>query len=192
MHTFPDFDKDVRRPFAVHEDCYDCAEFYFGCNARPSNPPTRCKDYLRLPDVMPGTYGQVFPPSRMGDRKEPRLCWTTAKDKPEPTEKVRATRPSKQTLTPSPAASCGLAGERLCGCGAALPKRRRCCDDCRRQRRDPTMSRRRSRKGLPVAVETDSIVAVALSGSPPNGAGSRAHSYSGQRYSSLFLSQLLY
>jgi hypothetical protein len=84
MHGFPDFDTDVRRPFAVHEDCYDRAEFYYGCNARPSNPPTHCRDYLRLLDVMPGTYGQTFPPSRMQGHKEPRLYQETAKDKPEP------------------------------------------------------------------------------------------------------------
>ena len=52
MHGFPDFDTDVRRPFAVDEQCYDCSEFYAGCNARPSNPPPLCRDFLRLPDVI--------------------------------------------------------------------------------------------------------------------------------------------
>jgi hypothetical protein len=30
--TFPDFGKELRRPFAVAEQCYDCAGFYDGCN----------------------------------------------------------------------------------------------------------------------------------------------------------------
>jgi hypothetical protein len=177
MHTFPDFDRDVRRPFAVHEDCCDCAEFYCGCNARPSNPPTLCRDFLRLPDVMPGTYGRVFPPSRMGSRKEPRLCPTMAKGRPEPerkpAERFRAACPSRQTRTQSPAATYGAGGERLCGCGVLLPKRRRCCDDCRRKRREETMCR--SRKRLSVVSETASDVPVALSRSPPIGAGRAAH-----------------
>ena len=57
MNTkFPDFDKDIRRPFAVHEYCYDCAEFYHGCNAWPGSKSFDCADYYALPDVMPGTY----------------------------------------------------------------------------------------------------------------------------------------
>jgi hypothetical protein len=385
MHRFPDFDKDVRRPFAVAEDCYDCGEFYDGCNARPANPPTRCRDYLRLPDVMPGTYGQEFPPSRMGGRKEPRLLRgpisaetvaakmrnrrnSSEADRPgegkpakpkksdlpvlvdksgkehgprtqhqirevpemrvtgTPTEdvgqaiekvKAKATELGAQldsidivdkkhiltwednqgdfvragitkemyddatshgheftsngiyvqvvrgegqigasitlfrghnsgtlyhefghaadiqrrlsipgygseevaryveTLfiqgregeltsanaapklsqrqkhlrtdvackrTPSPAATPGPNGERLCGCGARLPKRKRCCDQCRQRRRQETLCRRRVRKPLPPASETASDMPVARPGRPAIEAVACAHNYSGPRY----------
>jgi len=79
MTAHPDFGEEVKRPFEVHENCYDCAEVYgpgrgvVGCNAWPASKAFNCADFLRLPDVMPGMNGQVFPPSRMGDRKEPRI-----------------------------------------------------------------------------------------------------------------------
>lgn len=87
LQRFPDFGKELRRPFEVHEICYDCAEFYGpghgerGCDAWPANKPMftpdhkhlMCLDFLRLPDVMPGEpTGQIFPPSRMKDRRIPR------------------------------------------------------------------------------------------------------------------------
>ncbi len=68
---FPDFGQELKRPFAVAEQCYDCAEFYDGCHAWPASKPWRCADYLQRLDVMPGTCGQMFPPSRMKGRKEP-------------------------------------------------------------------------------------------------------------------------
>jgi hypothetical protein len=129
MHTFPDFDKDVRRPFAVAEDCYDCGEFYAGCNGRPASPPTCCRDYLRLPDVKAGTTGQTFPPSRMGGRRDPRLYRETAADD----------RGSAPATAPAPAPARKQrprhTGPRLCGCGATLPKGKRLCDACRAQKR---------------------------------------------------------
>jgi len=70
---FPDFGKEAQQPFPVREYCYDCTEFYDGCNAWPANRAFDCADYHRLPDVMPGTCGQVVPPSRMQDRKEPNV-----------------------------------------------------------------------------------------------------------------------
>jgi hypothetical protein len=80
MNRFPDFGKELQRGFEVHENCYDCAEFYgpghgvVGCNAWPAAKVFACADYLRLPDVgVNGQTGQEFPPSRMGDRKEPRV-----------------------------------------------------------------------------------------------------------------------
>ncbi len=118
-NSFLDLDKDIRRPFAVDEQCYDCGEFYAGCHARPSNPPTRCRDYLRLPDVVPGTCGQTFPPSRMQGRKEPRLC--------------REVAGGEEKHTPT------QASPRRCECGAALPKSKRLCDACRTKRRQQTM-----------------------------------------------------
>lgn len=72
LTTHPDFGREVRRPFEVHENCYDCVEFYDGCNAWLASKEFHCADYNRLPDVMPGTCGQVFPPSLMRGRKEPR------------------------------------------------------------------------------------------------------------------------
>ena len=73
MKTFPDFGKELSRPFKVDERCYGCAELCHGCTARPENPDKRYAEYLHLPDLMPGTCGQTFPPSRMQNRKEPRI-----------------------------------------------------------------------------------------------------------------------
>ncbi|MEN6336815.1 MAG: hypothetical protein ABFE01_21370, partial [Phycisphaerales bacterium] len=73
---FPDFGKELRRPFEVCEHCYDCVEFYgpghgeVGCHAWPADRPFRCADYFPLPPVgIDGSTGQNFPPSRMGGRK---------------------------------------------------------------------------------------------------------------------------
>jgi len=72
VNRFPGFGKELQRPFEVDERCYDCAEFYHGCNARPENPSSRCADYLPLPDAgVNGQTGQEIPPSRMGGRKDP-------------------------------------------------------------------------------------------------------------------------
>jgi len=114
MTRFPDFGNELKRPFEVHENCCDCAEFYDGCNAWPASKPWGCTDYLRLPDVMPGTCGQVFPPSRMGDRKEPRI------------------RSDAQQPTTPPVA---LDGARVCKCGRPMKRRRRMCDYCRDSKR---------------------------------------------------------
>jgi hypothetical protein len=74
MTAFPDFGKELRRPFEVDERCFDCAELYHGCNARRADPDGRCGDCLRLPDVgLNGATGQEIPPSRMGSREEPRV-----------------------------------------------------------------------------------------------------------------------
>ena len=62
MKTFPDFGKELSRPFKVDERCYGCAELCHGCTARPENPDKRYAEYLHLPDLMPGTCGQTFPP----------------------------------------------------------------------------------------------------------------------------------
>ncbi len=70
--AFPDFGKEVQRPFVVAEQCYDCAEFHYGCKAWPTDSKFACADVNRLPDVMPGDCGQVFPPPRMHGRMEPR------------------------------------------------------------------------------------------------------------------------
>ncbi len=148
MHTFPDFDRDVRRPFAVDEDCYDCGEFYHGCNGCPASAPARCRDRLRLPDVPAGTTGQTIPPSRMGERKEPRLCQETTADHQEPARTPAPAPVRRKDTRTKPAAS--PAGPRLCGCGATLPKGRRLCDTCRAQSRRQTMREyMRTRRATP-------------------------------------------
>ena len=123
FRRFPDFGKDLMRPFPVHENCHDCAEFYDGCKAWPESKTFRCADYLKLPDVMPGTHGQVFPPSRMGDRKEPRVL------------PAKRPRPQEQTDQDDQVASEPEQTARQCPCGAPLPRHRQYCDECRRQNR---------------------------------------------------------
>jgi len=153
--TFPDFGKELRRPFAVDERCYDCAEFYDGCPARRENPDTYCLDYLGLPDVMPGTTGQVFPPSRLQGRP-PRLPrWRAGaylvprRVEQEPTERGRQPRPEPKAAPPAVEASSpkppasqpeqpNRTKVRICGCGVPLPKGRRLCDGCRTQNRRQT------------------------------------------------------
>lgn len=77
MRTFPNFGKELKRPFTVHETCYDCAEFYDGCGAWPTEKTFACATYNRLPDVLPGSCGQIFPESaKTGptDRNRPCQC----------------------------------------------------------------------------------------------------------------------
>ena len=69
------------------ERCHDCAELYYSCHAHPENQDVHYADYLRLPDVMPGTTGQAFPPPRMNGRKEPRI--RLAARQPEPNRASR-------------------------------------------------------------------------------------------------------
>ena len=115
MRSFPDFGKELKRPFEVHEHCYDCAELYHGCNAWPTARQFACADYSPLPDVgVNGKTGQEFPPSRMGDRKEPRIRSTGKQPDPAPIATDRA---------------------RPCKCGRPMGKRRRLCDYCRDAKR---------------------------------------------------------
>lgn len=112
------FGTELARPFEVAEPCYDCAAFYDGCNAWPASiwptsGPIPCADFNRLPNVQ--SCGQVFPPSRMGERTEPRAI--------------------SDTDTPRPTAKRKPSGPRQCDCGAGLDKGKRLCDDCRDQRR---------------------------------------------------------
>jgi hypothetical protein len=60
MNRFPDFAKDAKRPFAVHENCYDCAAFYGGCEGWRAPAEFRCDRYQPLPDVMPRPWPQPF------------------------------------------------------------------------------------------------------------------------------------
>jgi len=90
---FPKFGNELERGFPVHENCYDCVEFYNGCDAWPENRAFQCGDYYPLPSVMPGTLGQVFPPSRMQGRKEPRIRKVVAEqDRSQPRRAVSEKR----------------------------------------------------------------------------------------------------
>jgi hypothetical protein len=129
---FPDIDERLSRPFPVHENCYDCAEFYHGCTAWPERRPFACADYCPLPDVMPGTCGQVFPPSRTQGRKEPRV-------RQEPAAVGHSDSPCPASVPGWERPAVSRAGPRLCECGAALPKSKRLCESCRVERRRQTM-----------------------------------------------------
>jgi hypothetical protein len=144
MTRFPDFGKELQRPFEVHENCSDCAEFYGpghgvpGCNAWPASKDFACLDFLRLPDVgVNGQTGQEFPPSRMGGRKEPRIRRPTALEQatagPPAIEAPPTDPPTRRPGQP------GELGARICGCGGILPKGKRLCDTCRAEHRRRTL-----------------------------------------------------
>jgi hypothetical protein len=177
MTAHPDFGKELRRPFEVDERCADCAEFYDGCPARREDPDTFCPDYLRLPDVPPGATGQVFQVSKLQGR-QPRP------PRPGPTARVQVEaqpenppvgRLPEQTRRQSPAATPGPDGERLCGCGALLRKRERCCAACRTERRKATMRRRGNGHRPLAASRSDPDVPFTHAGRPPTLSGSCAH-----------------
>jgi len=133
-----------------------------------------CIEYYHLPDVMPGTLEQPpFPASERQGRKEPRIRTgpVTGKAEPEP-EHDRPVRPHRQ----SPAASYGADGERLCGCGAKLRKRQRCCADCRLQRRKEAFRQNRSRERSPAAVDAGSDMPAIGPGTLSTHARSGEHS----------------
>jgi hypothetical protein len=172
FNRFPSFGRELRRPFEVHENCYDCVEFYDGCRAWRASREFACANYYRLPDVMPGTHGQVLPPSRMQGRKKPRVTTATILE-----GLTRATAtPSRPPLQPSPITHRGLGGERLCECGAVLPKRKRCCHDCRQKRREETMRHRKSRQRLSTAVDAGSGMLFSAPAGPSGQGRSVAHS----------------
>jgi hypothetical protein len=155
------FGAELRRPFEVYESCYGCVELHNGCNAWRQSRPFACADYFPLPDVgVNGATGQDFPPSRMGSRKEPRARTGSAETvKPNASRKdANSQRPpqaggSSPTRRQSPVSSRGLDGGRLCGCGATLKKRHRCCEVCRLQRRQETMHNRRRRERTSTTAE---------------------------------------
>ena len=144
---FPEFGKELGRGFPVHAACYDCVEFYDGCDAWPEGKPFSCADYYQLPDVMPGTSGQVFPPSWMRGRKEPRVRQAAGTVGGELEGRPR-TRPAPKSgqkpIEESPVARIGDCGERYCGCGVIIAKGRRVCEKCKIERR--RVSARKSRK----------------------------------------------
>ncbi len=149
LQRFRDFGKELKHAFAVHEVCYDCAEFYGpghgerGCNGWPSKKPMYaagrkhllCLDCLRLPPVEPATHGQVFPPSRMEGRTEPRTAQAEAVQD----------RSTTRVSTPAPTSS-EIDPKRRCLCGRAMPRRRRYCDTCRDQRKELAKHRYEQKK----------------------------------------------
>jgi hypothetical protein len=148
VNKFPEFGAELKRDFEVSAGCYDCVEFYDGCNARRADPNSRCLDYFPLPPVgVNGKTGQETPPLRMGDRKEPRIRSATPKPdhaKPRGEATRRIGQSPKQPRQQSSAGNPGPDGERLCGCGARLRKRERCCGACRLQRRKDALERYQS------------------------------------------------
>jgi hypothetical protein len=135
--TFSDFGSELRRPFPVAEECYDCATFYGQCRAWPETRPFACGRFHRLPDVMTDSHGQALPPSRV---------WDCAADGDATPEQKAARGDSPHTgeacEIAKPKAATG--GEpvnryRRCGCGATLPKHKRLCDQCRAANRRQTM-----------------------------------------------------
>jgi len=143
LQRFPDFGRELRRPFEVHGICYDCAEFYGsghgerGCDGWPETKPMFtadrgqlcCPDFNRLPDVAPGKpTGQVFPPSRMNGRKTPRQGAAETSECGDRTESK--TRPAGKP-----------AKLRLCACGEPLAAGRQLCNGCRQEHRRQTRRR---------------------------------------------------
>ncbi len=114
----------------VHEDCCGCVEFYHGCNGQPEGKPFQCRDYRRLPDVMPGVPLPPFPASRMQGRTEPRVRREPATDDQ---DRPISHTPARAQATVLPG------GVRVCGCGAVLLKGKRLCDQCRTQNKRQTM-----------------------------------------------------
>jgi hypothetical protein len=151
---FPSFGRELERPFDVADGCFDCREFYgeghgdVGCNAWPASRwptdgPCPCADFNRIPDVLPGECGQRFPPSRMNGRKEPRERQSAATDTD--SQRREQSQSDQRIRRRSPAGVPGGEGKRSCACGAPLPKRKRCCDDCRANRRRQTLHSRKRR-----------------------------------------------
>ena len=151
MTAHPEFGKELRRPSEVHENCYDCVSFYDGCQGWRASDDFECRHSNRLTDVLPGTCGQRFPPSRRRNPARPELAsepveqdppesrWPTAPE-PEPAappaiDTPRGVSPASRPREPP------KPGARTCGCGAALPKGKRFCDTCRTENRRRTKRR---------------------------------------------------
>lgn len=124
VKRFPDFGKELRRPFAVHANCYDCAAFYEGCQGWRAAREFGCSHYQQLPDVMPGTCGQPWP-ENVFVPTNPNTDRESTKQRPAPT---KPKDPDKKAN-----------GARHCDCGEPMTKGKRCCDVCRAKRRRKTM-----------------------------------------------------
>ena len=148
MNRSSDFSRELQRSFEVHENCYGCVEFYYGCNAWPESRTFACADYYPLPPVgVNGKTGQEIPPSRMNGRTEPGAHRDPAVPREldaalSATARRSSRRTAERSRRPSPVSVRGPAGEHLCQCGATIRKRQRCCGSCRLQRRQETLRNR--------------------------------------------------
>jgi len=148
FNTFSEFGEQLRRSFEVHENCLDCADFYDGCEGWRASRGFACDGFGRLPNVMPGTYGQVFPASRCRPTMDSVLA-------------VEGQLPAMVGANKYAGVTTHRVRGRTCGCGAILPKSKRLCDQCRKENRRQTereymrtyMGQRRA-----AAVGTDSDV----------------------------------
>lgn len=167
--TFPEFGKELRRPFEVHENCYDCAEFYEGCKGWRASRDFACEGFNRLPNVMPGTYGQRFPPSRRSEFAKRQSAERDIMPGNGYYKSSSATGRNVHDEVASLSYTVRKSKVRACGCGAILPKGRRLCDPCRIQNRRQTkrdymrtyMEQRRS-----AAVGSDSDVPFPAAATP--------------------------
>lgn len=146
FQRFPDFGADLRRDYPVHENCYDCAAIYDGCDAWPAAKGFSCGHYQRLSDVIPGTYGQKCP-----------------EDVFVPTDPASERTPAKAIkVTGKPD------GPRRCKCGQGLAKGKRYCATCRQRRRQDSkrqymktyMQTRRESMTQPTACSGSSLEAT--------------------------------
>lgn len=139
---FPDFGRELRRSYAVHANCYDCAAFYEGCDGWQAAKEFNCAHYQQLPDVMPATCGQpwsekVFVPADLhgdGESAEQRQ-----EERPRPVQTMANHDSNDQEGN----------DVRQWDCGEALAKGRQYCDAYRVKRRRETMREymRRRRAG---------------------------------------------
>jgi hypothetical protein len=186
-----DFGAEVRRSFEVHDNCFGCAAFYEGCAAWPKSRAFACADYYPLPTVgMNGQTGQQWPASRMGSRKQPRTRTGPATTGAQSGHAVTSARQptakrehamnqgqpqsngSNSARRQSPMGNHGPNGERLCGCGATLKKRQRCCEDCRLRRRQEAVRRWKNRKQPSEAARSASDLPTNATGTHSTHAGS--------------------
>jgi hypothetical protein len=138
FNTFPEFGKQLRRSFELHENCLDCADFYDGCGGWRASRGFACEDFNRLPDVMPGTYGQRFPASCRSERAEYRPAgrhMALGKSYRELSSAAGGNTHTEATDLPH---EIRRAKVRTCGCGAILPKGKRLCEECRAENRQQT------------------------------------------------------
>jgi len=138
FNTFPEFGEQLRRSFEIHENCFDCADFYDGCGGWRASRDFACEDFNRLPAVMPGTYGQRFPQSRRSERAEYQPAGRYMALGKSYCESSSAAGGNTHTETTDLPHEIRRAKVRTCGCGAILPKGKRLCDTCRTQNRRQT------------------------------------------------------
>ena len=108
----------------LHENCYDCAEFFHACRGWPGKE-FACADFLNIPTVgVQGATGMKLPDSRMGGRTEPREIHVDEARGPDKTVTVRRCRCDRANLGP----------------------RERMCDQCRIEHRARTQQRYQGRR----------------------------------------------